>query len=63
MLETVKPGATVEVAGHAVGQAPRVGEVVAVLGAPPRLHLRVRWDGGRETTLFPGSDVRVLEPD
>ena len=52
-------GDLVEVVGHSVGDAPRSGEIVEVLGHPAHPHFRVRWEDGRETVLFPGSDVRV----
>ena len=58
-LHTVEPGATVEVSGHTVGDAPRIGEIVEVLGEKAHPHYRVRWADGHETMLYPGSDVRV----
>ena len=57
--QVVAPGATVEVTGHAVGEGHRTGEILEVLGDRAHPHYRVRWEDGRETTLFPGSDVRV----
>lgn len=62
-----RAGDLVEVTGHSVGDAPRSGEIVEVLGDPAHPHFRVRWEDGRETILFPGSDVRiriaVVHPD
>ena len=52
-------GDLVEVVGHSVGDAPRSGEIVEVLGEPAHPHFRVRWEDGRETVLFPGSDVQI----
>lgn len=61
------PGDLVEVVGHAVGDAPRSGEILEVLGEPAHPHFRVRWEDGHETVLFPGSDVviraAVVHPD
>ena len=52
-------GDLVEVVGHSVGDAPRSGEILEVLGDPSHPHFRVRWEDGHETTLFPGSDLRI----
>jgi hypothetical protein len=50
-------GDTVEVVGHKVGENARHGRVVEVLGEPGHVHYRVAWEDGRESVLYPGSDV------
>jgi hypothetical protein len=44
---------------HAVRGTRRAGEIVEVLGAPDRPRYRVRWEDGRETIIYPGSDASV----
>lgn len=58
--EGVQAGWLVEVTGHRLGEAPRTGEVLEVIGAP-HSHYRVRWEDGHVSLFFPGSDV-VLRP-
>ena len=53
------PGDLVVVEGHHVGEARRRGEIIEVLGEPGKEHYRVRWEDGRETLYYPGSDARV----
>jgi hypothetical protein len=53
-------GDRVEVAGHRVGDAPRNGEIVEVLGAAPHQHFRVRWEDDHVTLLYPGTDVVIV---
>lgn len=54
-----RPGDVVEVVGHRVGDAPRSGEILEVLGPEEHPHFRVRWEDGRVSLLFPGTDVLV----
>jgi Domain of unknown function (DUF1918) len=42
-----------------VGGPERRGEILEVLGEPPRIRYRVRWEGGRESIVYPGSDATV----
>ena len=51
-------GDEIVVTGHAVGQQPRVGEVLEVLEGE-REHYRVRWEDGHESTLTPSSDATI----
>ncbi len=60
--EGVQAGWIVEVAGHRVGDAPRSGEVLEVLGSPESPHYRVRWENGHESLFFPSSDVVLRAP-
>ena len=55
-------GDVVEVTGHKVGEAPRTGEVLEVLGVPGEPHFRVRWDDGHESLFYPSSDAIVRRP-
>lgn len=60
VVETkARPGDYVEISGHRVGDAPRNGEILEVLGGETHPHYRVRWEDGRVSLLFPGSDVVV----
>lgn len=53
------PGDLVVIAGHHVGESERVGEILEVLGEADHLRYRVRWDDGRETVFYPGSDATI----
>ncbi len=57
----IEAGMIVEVAGHRVGEAARVGEVIEVIGEPSRRHCRVRWEDGHDSLVFPSSDT-VFRP-
>lgn len=52
-------GDALVIAGHHVGEAQQVAEILEVLGEPGRERFHVRWDDGRETTIYPGSDAVV----
>ncbi|HEY6962995.1 MAG TPA: DUF1918 domain-containing protein [Gaiellaceae bacterium] len=52
----------IEITGRTVGNAPRRGEIVEILGDSARPHYRVQWEDGHVSTLFPGSDVRIIPP-
>ncbi|HKI91362.1 MAG TPA: DUF1918 domain-containing protein [Gaiellaceae bacterium] len=53
-------GDIVEVVGHHVGEARRLGTIVEILGDPARAHYRIAWEDGRESVLYPGGDFRVV---
>ena len=57
MITDPHPGDYVEVVGHRVGDAPRNGEIVEVLGTEKHPHFRVLWEDGHLSLLFPGADV------
>jgi hypothetical protein len=40
-----------------VGEHPRQGEILEVLGKAGTLHYRVRWDDGHESRFFPSGNV------
>jgi len=52
-------GDRIEITGHAVGDAPRTGEIIEVLGEPGHEHYRVRWEDGHESINFPGEDAVI----
>jgi Domain of unknown function (DUF1918) len=52
-------GDLIVIAGHYVGQAERVGEILEVLGELPHESYRVRWDDGHESVFRPGSDATI----
>lgn len=52
-------GDVLVIAGHRVGDAQQLAEILQVLGEPGHEHFRVRWEDGRETTIYPGSDAVV----
>jgi prolyl-tRNA editing enzyme YbaK/EbsC (Cys-tRNA(Pro) deacylase) len=52
-------GDVVEVAGHRLGERPRLGEVLEVLRSGDRVHYRVGWDDGHESIFYPSSDTTL----
>jgi hypothetical protein len=52
-------GDVVEITGHRVGDAPRTGTIVEVLGELGEQHFRVRWEDGHESIFYPSSDAIV----
>jgi hypothetical protein len=52
-------GDLIVIAGHYVGQAERVGEILEVMGELPHESYRVRWDDGHESVFRPGSDATI----
>ena len=53
------PGDLVIVDGHRTGDGRRVGEIAEVVGEGAHVHFRVRWEDGRESILYPGTDARI----
>lgn len=56
---TTRRGDVVEVSGRRVGDVPRLGEILDVLGEPGHEHYRVRWDDGHESILYPGETTAI----
>ena len=52
-------GDIVEITGHRVGNAPRAGKILEVLGEPGERRFRVRWEDGHESLFYPSSDAVV----
>jgi hypothetical protein len=55
----VVPGYVIEIHGHKVGEHPRLGEILEVLGEPGREHYRVRWEDGHEAIVYPAEDALI----
>ena len=49
----------IQLAARTVGQPPRRGEILEVLGDDTTPHYRVRWDDGHESVLYPTAGTRV----
>jgi hypothetical protein len=46
-----------------LGEPPRKGEILEVLGAGTDVaHYRVRWDDGHESIFYPASTSHVVHP-
>ena len=58
----VEVGDLIEITGHSVGDAPRNGEILEVLGEPGHEHFRVRWEDGHESINFPAEDAVISHP-
>jgi hypothetical protein len=54
-----RPGDVIEITGHRLGEAARMGEILEVLGGPENLHFRVRWEDGHESIFYPSNDAVV----
>jgi hypothetical protein len=54
-----RPGDVVAIDGRRVGDPGRTGEILAILGEPGHEHYRVRWEDGRESVFYPGSDAHI----
>ena len=55
----VERGDVVTVSGRRVGEPPRLGEILEVLGRPDHPHYRVQWEDGHESVLYPGETTTV----
>ena len=67
-METTQPhggkGDRLIVKAHHVGESPRTGIVLEVLGEPDHVHYRVRWDeDGHESIFTPSNDVTFTHAD
>ncbi len=56
---SAKPGDVVVISGRAVGDTPRLGEIVEVLGGAEHEHYRVRWEDEHESIFYPGTDAVI----
>ena len=54
-------GAVIEIHGHRLGEKPRTGEILEVLGDPAHEHYRVRWDDGHESIFSPSGDATIRQ--
>jgi len=53
------PGDVVVVDGRRVGASGRLGEILEAGGERGHERLRVRWEDGRESVLYPGGDAKI----
>ena len=51
----------IEIHAHSLGEKPRTGEILEVLGEPTHEHYRVRWDDGHESIFYPSSDTTIRQ--
>ena len=58
-IRSGRKGDVIVIAGHHVGAAERIGEILEVLGGPEHVRYRVRWDDGGESIFYPGSDATI----
>jgi hypothetical protein len=49
----------IEIHGHRLGEKPRTGEILEVLGESAQEHYRVRWDDGHESIFYPSGDATI----
>ena len=54
-------GAVIEIHGHHLGEKPRTGEILEVLGESAHEHYRVRWDDGHESIFYPSGDATIRQ--
>jgi hypothetical protein len=52
-METGEVGDRLIVESEHVGERPREGEIVEVLGSGETIHYVVRWEDGHRSTFFP----------
>jgi hypothetical protein len=55
----VVAGDLLVVKAHHLGEPERTAEILEVLGESSHRHYRVRWEDGRESILYPSSDVTL----
>ncbi len=55
----VEPHDVIEVAARRLGDVPRTGEILEVLGGADHTHYRVRWEDGHESLFYPAGDTRI----
>jgi hypothetical protein len=54
-----KRGDVLIIEGRHVGDVPRKGEILEVLGEPSHPHFSLRWEDGSETIFYPALDVTL----
>ncbi|HVP01006.1 MAG TPA: DUF1918 domain-containing protein [Solirubrobacteraceae bacterium] len=58
-IEDARVGDWIEARGiH--GEHPRRGEIVEIVGEPGHHRLRVRWDEGHESLVYPADGITVV---
>jgi hypothetical protein len=56
---TAVAGDVVLITGHRVGDAPRTGQIIEIVGEESHELYRVRWEDGHESLFVPGSDAVI----
>jgi hypothetical protein len=56
---TGEAGDLISVTGAHVGDMPRRGEILEVIGHEGSHHYRVQWDDGSESIYYPSNDATV----
>jgi hypothetical protein len=51
----------IEIHEHRLGEKPRTGEILEVLGESAHEHYRVRWDDGHESIFYPSGDATIRQ--
>jgi uncharacterized protein DUF1918 len=62
-MQIGKVGDRVAVESERVGQQPRKGEILKVLGNGDTLHYLVRWEDGHESTFFPSAGNAIFSKE
>jgi Ala-tRNA(Pro) deacylase len=55
----VKQGDVVMVSGRRVGESPRMGEILDVLGPADHPHYVVRWEDDHQSIIYPGETTSI----
>jgi Domain of unknown function (DUF1918) len=55
----VEPHDLIEVAARRLGDVPRIGEILEVLGGPGHTHYRVRWEDEHESLFYPAGHTLI----
>lgn len=56
----VAPHDVIKLVARRVGDVPRSGEILEVLGEPAHRHYRVRWDDGHESLFYASGDTTIV---
>jgi hypothetical protein len=62
-VSQAKRGDVVTVEGRKVGDVPRRGEIVEVLGGQEHPRYLVRWSDGHESIYYPADDAVIQAPE
>jgi Ala-tRNA(Pro) deacylase len=57
--ERVQPQDVIEVAARRLGDVPRTGEILEVMGGAGHTHYRVRWEDEHESLFYPAGHTRI----
>ena len=57
--QSITPGDRITIDRHRVGDKPRSGEILEVVGSAENRRFHVRWDDGSQSVVSPGGDAHV----